>query len=326
MAPKIYEKEIDELFLRHLQHDAPDFRERLFKEFGIDSPAAVDAISQTPHEGEGKAGTIDIGIRLPCGRRYLIENKINARFSATQSGVGQPERYRKTVKALRDESVDAFSVLLAPQKYLRATKMSDSFDYKVPYESFLDIMTGEDKELLKAAIEQAEKTPPEPDPNVKTGDFFESVGGIASLEFPELVLKPNPNPSGARYENSRTFYFDVPKTLCLHSEIRKPRMSLQCRDSGEPSASVKIMIGKGGRFKDRLEKPPSLVDIGAYLRPAGRSLGIVIDTPRLETQYNFSDQIDKVRECLEAAMRLKGWWDENVETLKSWHDLIDKLV
>jgi hypothetical protein len=117
---------------------------------------------------------------------------------------------------------------------------------------------------------------------------------------------------------SRTIYFDVPRTLRLHTDVPRPRMSLQCWDSGAASASVKIMLGNGAALADRLSVPQSLRDIGGYLRPAGRSLGIVVDTPRLDTQRPFDEQADDVTEALEAAVRLQGWWNENDDTLRQW--------
>lgn len=85
-------------------------------------------------------------------------------------------------------------------------------------------------------------------------------------------------------------------------------MSLQCRDSGAPSASVKIMVGGLAGAAGRIETPEALRQIGGYFRPAGRSLACVIDTPQLETQAPLSSQIDAVRTGLDAADRLRQWW------------------
>lgn len=131
-------------------------------------------------------------------------------------------------------------------------------------------------------------------------------------------MKHDPNDGGLRPHASRTIYFDVPRTLHFHAGVPRPRMSLQCWDSDAPSASVKIMLGNGSAVADRLIAPQSLADIGGYLRPAGRSLGIVIDTPRLDTQRPFQEQADDVVEALEAALRLQRWWNENGETLRGW--------
>lgn len=54
----------------------------------------------------------------------------------------------------------------------------------------------------------------------------------------------------------------------------------------------------------------SLAEIGGYIRPAGRSLGLVIDTPQLDTQ------IPAIEERREAARRLVRWRNHHADTLK----------
>ena len=131
-------------------------------------------------------------------------------------------------------------------------------------------------------------------------------------------MKSDPNADGVRPTYSRTIYFEVSKTLQMHSEAPRPKMSVQCRDSGAPSASAKIMLPRLAETTERIEAPRSLTDLGGYLRRAGGSLGIVIDTPRLDTQKPFADQADDVSEALEAALRLQRWWNGNEATLRSW--------
>jgi hypothetical protein len=78
------------------------------------------------------------------------------------------------------------------------------------------------------------------------------------------------------------------------------------------------MIGGWGYFSRRMLAPSSLADIGGYLRPAGRSLAIVIDTLRLDTKRPLFGQIEAVVEGLEAALRLQSWWNANHQVLLGW--------
>ena len=78
------------------------------------------------------------------------------------------------------------------------------------------------------------------------------------------------------------------------------------------------MLTALARLSERLQVPTDLSDIGGYLRPAGRSLGIVVNTPRLDTQRAPAEQADDVVEALEAALRLQRWWDNNALTLQRW--------
>jgi hypothetical protein len=102
-------------------------------------------------------------------------------------------------------------------------------------------------------------------------------------------------------------------------------MSLQCWDKAARSASVKIMLRNGAAFVDQLSVPQSLTDSGGYLRPANRSLGIVIDTPRLDPQRPFEEQADDIIEALDATLRLQHWWNENCDILLQWTKVISSF-
>lgn len=312
--PRIYERDIDRLFIAALRHD-PTIGAEFLK--GVTSTSALVKRVKAQTRHVGSSGTIDIDITYSDGTRLMIENKIDAGYSITRIGEGQPKRYRRTVETYRAQGSNAYSVLLAPTVYLASSRATDTFDACASYESFLGLFDGDDRALLSAAIEQA-KTPYEPEPNVSTGAFFLDYRQFVPDRFPALTLKPDPNANGDRPTGSRTFYFDTRKTLVRYTDIPSPSMSLQCWDSNAPSASVKIMLPRWGRFAQSLRQDESLSDIGAYLRQAGQSLGVVIDTPRLETQQLFSDQVLEVTEGLEAALRLQSWWAENYNLLSAW--------
>jgi hypothetical protein len=265
-------------------------------------------------------GSIDIVVRFRDGPILLIENKIDAAYSITREGHGQPQRYQRSVAAFREAGAEAFSLLLAPKSYLSGSRLADLFDARIAYEKLQDFAEGKDRALLEAAILQAE-APYEPVANAHAGEFFVEIRQLIAGHFPDLVMKHDPNDGGVRPDASRTIYFDVPRTLRLHAGVPRPRMSLQCWDSAARSASVKIMLPDGAALADRLSVPQSLADIGGYLRSAGRSLGIVVDTPRLDTQGPFDEQADDITEALEAALRLQRWWNENSDILLQWSEV-----
>ena len=247
----------------------------------------------------------------------MIENKIDAGYSITREGHGQPQRYQRSVAAFRAAGANAYSVLLAPASYLSGSRLADLFDARIPYETLKELTEGKDRALIDGAILQA-AAPYEPVANAGAGEFFAAIRQLISQRFPDLVMKHDPNDGGVRPGASRTVYFDVLRTLRLHANVPRPRMSLQCWDSTARSASVKIMLPGRAAFAGRQPVPQSLADIGGYLRPAGRSLGIVIDTARLDTQRPFAEQADDIVEALEAALRLQGWWNENGDMLRQW--------
>ena len=143
---------------------------------------------------------------------------------------------------------------------------------------------------------QAE-APYEPAANTHADEFFSAIRQLIAGRFPDLVMKVDPNDGGVRPDASRTDYFDVLRTLRLDAGVPRPRMSLQCWDSAARSASVKIMLPDRAALADQLSVPESLADIGGYLRSAGRSLGVAVDTPRLNTQRRFEEQTDDIIEA-----------------------------
>lgn len=263
------------------------------------------------------SGSIDLDVNLSNGERLLVENKIDAGWSVTRSGEWQPDRYRGSVQYLRSIGCKARSVLIAPQMYLSSSKQASKFDVHVSYEAIAPMLTGTDLTLMLRAIKQAE-TPYEPVPNEQTGDFFSSYAQLVQNEFPALRLKVNPNGAGTRPSGSRTFYFDAKQMLSSYTDIPRPRISVQALDSGAATASAKFMIGGWGLLVGKCPEPSSLSAIGAYMRPAGRSLGLVVDTPFLDTQGPFTQQIEAVREGLSAIGRLSVWWRENGSELAVW--------
>lgn len=315
LPSRIYERDTDVLFLRLLR-DRPEVAVVLAELATGRRPISATEVKGQVRHATG-TGSIDIFVRYRGGPVLLIENKIDAAYSITREGHGQPQRYQRSVAAYREAGAEAFSVLLAPTNYLSGSRLADLFDARIAYEKLRDLVEGKDRALLEAAILQAE-APYEPVANAHAGEFFAEVRQLIAGHFPDLVMKHDPNDGGVRPDASRTIYFDVPRTLRLHAGVPRPRMSLQCWDSAARSASVKIMLSDRAAVADRLSVPQNLADIGGYLRSAGRSLGIVVDTPRLDTQGPFGEQAANIVEALEAALRLQGWWNENSDILLQW--------
>ena len=311
---RIYERQTDAVFFAALKGNR-DFATSFLDAIDRRREIQITRVEvQTPHRGEGHRGTIDLELTLADGSILLIENKIDAGYSVTRTGDPQPARYKASVAALRLRGKNAASVLLAPEAYLLGTRHRAAFDHVVSYEALRASLKGSDLSLIDSAIRQA-ATPYDPIPNPSSAAVFADYQAFAERFFPELVIKRNPNGEGVRPIGSRTIYFDVPRTLRVWPGLPRPKMSLQCRDSAAPSASVKIMLGDwAGKAKD-FPVPASLTSIGGYVRPAGRSLGLVIDTPQLETQMEVEAQLTEIEEGLEAARRLANWWNQNGDSL-----------
>ena len=309
LHPRITEARIDNLFARNLSN--PEFASAFLSLAKVRGQLAQ---VETQYRHPMGRGSIDLHLTLTDGTQILVENKIDAAWSV--AGEAQPIRYRESIAILRRREIKAGSLLLAPQVYLSATRDGAMFDRQVSYEACLAHLDADDRACLDAAIAQAGR-PYEPEPNAASGDFFSAFRAHVAAHYPQLVLKREPNGSGVRPTGSRTFYFEVARTLKNHPGLPKPKMSLQAWDSGASSPSVKIMLGGLAAKASSHPTIAGLTEIDGYVRPAGLSLGLVVDTPRLDTEQPFATQITAVDTALGRASALKAWWDANPVAMRS---------
>jgi hypothetical protein len=184
-------------------------------------------------------------------------------------------------------------------------------------------LDGSDRKDLLAAIARF-AMPYEPDPVPEVANFFDGYRQLVPIHAPDLVVQRQPNSGGVRPSGSNTIYFETSKCLPRYDFLPTLRFSHQCRDSGEPSASVKVMIAGWGRHFAKLARS-ARIDLSTgpiYIRPAGKSLGLVIDTPTMNNQRPVAGQINGVLTGLRAAMALRAWMFEHGEVLKAWGQAI----
>ena len=305
MTRIIYERDIDEMLLNTLER--PVFARHFLAALRLaPSPEIKAILPQVRHVGS--SGTIDLELVLTDGALVLIENKIDARYSVNGDGVPQPMRYRQTQSELAAKGIVAHTVLLAPASFFGSGGSSGHFDHQISYEDLLTALDTTERAMMHAAIEQA-NAPYEPDPNAASAEFFQNFSEHVQRHWPHLVMKPNPNGDGVRPTASRTIYFDTRRTLQDWALPSGPRMSLQCWDSAAAAASAKIMLGGLAKAASERACPQTLMRLGGYLRQAGQSLAFTIDTPRLETQQAFAQQLAAVDAGLTALSKLQSWWN-----------------
>jgi hypothetical protein len=265
------------------------------------------------------SGTIDLMVRLLDRKsgetgRFLIENKLDSSFTPNQ-----PERYASSAIAMCRQGRVSVPVICAPQHYLDKSKYLDSFHARVAYEDIATWLDGEDRALINSAILRF-SMPYEPDPVPAVRDFHEGYENLVRERAPELIVKKNPNTGGERPAHSRTIYFDVKKSLPQWNFLPTLRFSHQCWDSSAPNPSVKIMFDGWAPHEAMLRKrsAPDLRNSGFYLRKAGRSLGLVCDTPRLDNVRPVSMQMDAVVKGIRAASALRVWVYSHEIVLRDW--------
>lgn len=320
MRPEVHEKHIDEILARRLQSDrqlSAALVQIIAEQAGI--PLTFENVMvdrQVRHEGS--AGTIDLLVRLLGATsetgRILIENKRDSSFTPSQ-----PERYAASAVAMARAGRPALPVVCAPAQYLERSRYLAPFRARLSYEEIRDRLDGEDRLVLENAIRRL-AMPYEPDPVPQVRDFFEGYTLLAREMAPELVIKRNPNVTGDRPRDSRTIYFDCSKTLPKLSFLPTLRFSHQCWDTRAPSPSVKIMFSGWAVHAAILRQHAKAVlgNTNFYLRPAGGSLGVVRDTPRMDNLRPISEQVQAVASGIRAAASLRAWMFAHETTLREW--------
>lgn len=316
--PVIYERDVDTLLERKLTSDQ-QFLTTFIREVERQTNhrfhwRTCTVTKQSPHKGTH--GTIDLLVRLfDEGREtglILIENKLDSSFTPNQ-----PERYRSSAIAMTRPGCKAVGIICAPGDYIHKSKYVDPFHARVGYEFLREHVEEDDCSILDSALLRY-SMPYEPDPVPEVRQFHEGYVRLIQNLAPELVVKSNPNTGGERPKDSRTMYFDVRKTLPRYDFIPTMRFSHQCWDSSAPSASVKIMFAGWARHCAALRQNNDLQESPFYLRPAGGSLGLAHDTPRLDNTKSVAQQMTAVVEGIRAAAALRAWMFANEQTLRRW--------
>lgn len=323
--PWVFEKDIDAVLASRFQADlsfAHAFVSNVALQTGkMKQLLQFDAITvERQAQHAGATGTIDLLLHLwfagrECGR-ILLENKIDSGFTPDQ-----PERYATSAAAMSMVSRPALAVLCAPAGYLGRSRLTEPFHARVSYEAVAEWMIDGDRSTILDAISRFQM-PYEPDPVPEVTGFFEGYRELARRHTPELIVKPCPNAGNGRPSGSHTIYFDVGRTLPSYDFLPALRFSHQCQDKAAPSASVKIMIAGWGTHEKTLHRQAAdtLGNTSIYIRAAKKSLGLVIDTPRLDNRQSVSQQAEKVLTGLRAAATLCAWMFENHATLRHWRD------
>ena len=119
---------------------------------------------------------------------------------------------------------------------------------------------------------------------------------------------------------SRTIYFDTSRSLPRYDFLATLRFSHQCWDSGALSPSVKVMITGWASHAPAVSRIAADALRGGpiHIRAAGESLGLVINTPRMDNLKPVSRQVDAVLTGLRAASALRAWMFENSQELQRW--------
>jgi hypothetical protein len=335
VKPDVRESHADACLVRLIEADPAVTALFFTAAFGTTPPLFDRATTKRQVAHVGARGSADILVHLFRGSAVvaaiLVENKIDAGFTPDQ-----PTRYAACREALRraNPSVPVATLLTCPAKYLAGSRLAANFDGRLSYEALRIYASGEDGDLLDRAIERAE-SPYEAVPVHEVMDFFAGYALILKARGADLALKSNPNSAGARPEASRTIYFDTAASgfhrygfLLKEGRPADIRVSHQCWDSATPSASVKLMVG-GWAQHIGVVAPilrSALAGSGLYLRPAGRSLALVADTPRLDNLRPAEPQAAAIGIGINRLVEIRAMWNGLRSNLAEAAEVLGKQV
>ena len=240
-------------------------------------------------------GETDVWIEFTKNKKslfILLENKIDADFQPNQY-----ERYEQKVDFLRKEGHEAFSLLIAPKKYLNS---SSKFDHRISYEEiykwfskFKDNRSKYKLEVINLAIKKPENS--EPDEIVT--NLWSQYYLYLKNNLPELKMKdPGGKPSNSSFSYFKAHWLP-PKTKLVH-KMNKGYLDLQI--SGEAKSHQKFY----DTYSKILKK-----DIGIVV--VNKSLAFRIELPPISLQKTLDEQLDTMNEFCKKYHILKNWIIDN---------------
>ena len=224
----------------------------------------------------------------------LIENKIDASFQPQQS-----ERYniRKNNILKENKNIKAYTILIAPEKYISGHLESLKFDYSVTYENILNYFNKSNTKrdiykanILKIAIDQAKRgyTIKE---DIRVTKFWKNYWNYLQDNYPKIIMKePGIKPFDADWP---LFYFNwLPKNWEIHHKL-----SRGCID-------IRTTLNQNEALKFENVNNEILV------AKTGKSYSIRINVPKIDRLNDFYIQINEINICFE---KLKLF--ENIKTI-----------
>lgn len=225
----------------------------------------------------------------------LIENKIDA--------VAQPEQYLRYIRRGEGYVAEAicqrFSVaLLAPEEY--RSPDSKAYPIQISYESMIDWLGARADQrsrylasIYRAAISKLGTTAPADDDITR---FRERIWQLAQAEFPDLNVPDPKSVSAGQY----WVYMRYARYTLIYKMYKTNGTFTDCVVDLE-------LAGRGDEIAQLEEQYDAyLSGTGITLERTGKSASFRLAVPPIAPPA-FDE--DKVRAALQAASRLRAWWE-----------------
>lgn len=297
---KVYERDIDLILIEEL-HSSLGFREWFGRQLGLDSDDTKELID-IRHSVTDFTGESDIELGL-CGedgvrRLVLVENKIDAEFQDDQLD-RYHDRGRERVKG---DWTQYLTCLIAPERYLSTTRVIDTVDSVISYESIRGWFSEEESsraQFKKAMFDQAiekERRRTDSEVDEEVTQLHHQYWELVDKRYPQLGLD---KPSGVAPTN-HWIRFDppsLPADMALYHKMRQGKVDLE----------FKGMANREGEFRRSFEP---LLQHEMQIESAKSSLFVQIKVPSFT-----DDDIPEVREDgiqvgMDAANRLLEWYND----------------
>lgn len=240
------------------------------------------------HSKYDETGEADVAVILQGVNETLelfVEDKIDAE--------PQPQQHDRYIQrgelAIKNNECNRYLIVLfAPEKYLNSS-MSAGYQKKISYESFQKQcpVNSYAYQLLDEAILK-KNTGYTPVPDEKITAFWQEFYKFVAEEYPDLHPYITPGNRG-------------PRAVWLpFKTLNKDTVINVKADRDHTDYEIGHYADKRNQF---MKDNGDLVK-GFQITEAGKSLAIRITTPELDFHQPFDQQIDKVRECLDAVRRL----------------------
>lgn len=232
----------------------------------------------------------------------LVENKIAASFQPDQTlrYCARAKRWEETIPGASVQTV-----LIAPEDYFSRTG-SEVFNHHISYQEIMSVLTASTDPrsiFLSRALQDgidAYRQGYVAIPNEAVSDIWTTIWRLAGTETPMLRMsKPNPKPGGS------TFIYFRQASGFSAIDVRRATVVLK---AAHGNADLQFRNTDPADLEKAVAK---LMEPDMTVTKAAKSASIRINVPKIDFGRPADDQIEKIKECLMQAERLRMFFTDN---------------
>lgn len=289
----IVERDIDFLILDRLQ-SSTKLLNLFLSEAALTGYTLISGSHSVMDSQYGGSDIIAVVQKGEDKHALLIENKINA--------AAQPNQYeRYQIRGSRDYHDNYTIFLIAPQSYLESNyEAQEKYEYVISYERIRDTCFIHDPfayEMITKAIEKKEK-PGSSIISDATTDSWHHYYQYQITYAPDLKMQYEKRLHGRFSAWPHYRIPHAPKGLAI---IHKTRFK------NEDFGTVELQFNNMASRKNQLKSAVSgLLTPEMYWKPAGKSVSIAIQVPKMDFAQSFFLYVDQMPQVFDAVRKLQS--------------------